>query len=161
MRFLILAVGLAFASTAAAQSPAPLQTPFASNGTVAQVAGGGGCGGCAPTVVNGSGGCAAHQVREGHKCQLFRFGGGTVNPVGCGCCASEKTFFWGGCKQFFNPQQTCGNGNGCGCGGGKGCGRGFGGGIGGCFGERCELTKYGPGIPAGGTCNGPFSYTMR
>jgi hypothetical protein len=38
-------------------------------------------------------------------------GRGTANPIGCGCFASEKTFLWGGCRQFFTPGRTC-------CGGG-------------------------------------------
>jgi len=50
----------------------------------------------------------------------FGIGVGTANPVSCGCLASERTFLFGGCKQFFTPGRTC-NGSaldyGAGCGG--------------------------------------------
>ena len=36
-------------------------------------------------------------------------GGGTANPVTCGCTASEKTFLFGSCRQFYNPTDTCGS----------------------------------------------------
>ena len=35
-------------------------------------------------------------------------GEGCANPVGCGSCASEKTFLFGGCNQFFNAGNKCG-----------------------------------------------------
>lgn len=47
----------------------------------------------------------------------FFIGSGTANPVSCGCFASERTFLFGGCKQFFTPGKTCGGGTqeyGCG-----------------------------------------------
>lgn len=39
--------------------------------------------------------------------KLF-IGKGTANPVTCGCLASERTFFFGGCRQFYTPGKTCG-----------------------------------------------------
>lgn len=78
------------------------------------------CGGCDP--------CAESKGRKKHKIADCLFpkssiGEGCANPVGCGSCASEKTFVFGGCNQFFNPGNKCGHGLGGGCGGGSGgCG---------------------------------------
>jgi hypothetical protein len=148
-RMMILAAALVVAlaaSTASAQAPtefkAPLQTPAAS----APAAFASGC--SAPVVVNGCGGCACTTTHEKTKCSL-RISPGTVNPVGCSCFAAQRTFFWGGCHSFWNPQQTCGNG----CGGG-GCGN--------RFGNHCPLPEYGHGLGApANNCGGPFSYIMR
>jgi hypothetical protein len=94
-------------------------------------------------------------------------GSGTANPVGCGCLASERTFLWGGCKQFFTPGRTCDGSpmlfNRC---GGHGhCGGLLGGKLGGgLFGgrERCPPPPYAApyGVPAD-NCIGPFTYLDR
>ena len=63
--------------------------------------------------------------RESVFGKLF-IGSGTASPVACGCFAAEKTFMWGGCKQFFTPGKTCG-----------GCGLDYGpGGLGNC--DNCH-----------------------
>ncbi len=71
-----------------------------------------GCSSCGsgPVVAYGDG-CAAPgtRTRHSHASKLF-IGAGTINPVSCGCLASERTFGFGSCKQFFNPQNTCGGG---------------------------------------------------
>ena len=73
----------------------------------------GNCAGCAGPVVAYGDGCAAPTAHKAHSRKLL-IGGGTINPVSCGCLASEKTFVFGSCKQFFNPTQTCNTGcNGC------------------------------------------------
>ena len=68
---------------------------------------------CAGPVVAYGDGCAApgasHARKRSHASKLF-IGAGTINPVTCGCLASERTFAFGSCKQFFNPQDTCGAG---------------------------------------------------
>jgi hypothetical protein len=49
--------------------------------------------------------------KDGKKGSLFGklfIGKGTANPVACGCLASERTFFFGGCRQFYTPGRTCG-----------------------------------------------------
>lgn len=55
--------------------------------------------------------------KKGGLLDKFLIGSGTANPIGCGCLAAERTFLFGGCKQFFTPGKTC-------CGGGLeyGCG---------------------------------------
>jgi len=73
-----------------------------------------GCTSCAGPVVAYGEGCAApgSRTRHSHASRLF-IGAGTINPVTCGCLASERTFVFGSCKHFFNPQLECG----AGCGG--------------------------------------------
>ena len=71
--------------------------------------------GCNGPVVAYGEGCAAPSVSL-HKAHarnrssvlgnLF-IGCGTANPVGCGCLASERTFAFGSCKQFYNPGGEC------------------------------------------------------
>jgi hypothetical protein len=86
-------------------------------------------------------------------------GPGTAMPLGCSCFAADKTFLWGSCRQFFNPQRTCGGaatgyncstcGDGsCGVGGGYGIGHGFHGGAcgaGGCGTGGCGAGGCGRG----------------
>lgn len=55
---------------------------------------------------------------------------GCANPEGCGNWRSEKTFFWGGCCQFFNCGRDCGS-----CGGG--------------YWSKCPGMVYGPGLSTG------------
>ena len=73
-----------------------------------------GCATCGPVVAYGTGCSAAPAHAHSHSClsKLF-IGGGTAQPNGCGCLASERTFLYGSCRQFFNPQNSCG----AGCGG--------------------------------------------
>jgi len=143
MGFLAMAAALS-AGTVSAQAPkAALQTPAAPTAAVTPVNGG-----RAPVVVQGSGSCpTCTSAARVHNPGLFAIGTGTVNPVGCGCFESEKTFLFGGCKQFFNPQKTCG----------EGCGHGVRG-----FNDRCPTIIYGPGlgVPAN-NCAGTFSYLFR
>ena len=40
-----------------------------------------------------------------------RFRTGVAMPLRCGCWASEMTFFFGGCRSFYNPKWEC---NSCG-----------------------------------------------
>ena len=40
-----------------------------------------------------------------------RFRTGVAMPLRCGCWASELTFFFGGCRSFYNPKWEC---NSCG-----------------------------------------------
>lgn len=138
-RMMILAAFTAAAFAFSAQAGEPLQTPAVKTAAVTTVAGGL----RAPTVVNGCGSCAANNSAFTVHNRHLGIGGGTVNPVGCGCWASEKTFLWGGCRQFFNPQHSCGRG---------------------CGGERnpCALPTYGPGYGApANSCAGPFTYMNR
>ena len=46
--------------------------------------------------------------KRGGLLDKFLIGSGTANPINCGCLAAERTFFFGGCKQFFTPGRTCG-----------------------------------------------------
>lgn len=128
------------AGAAFAQAPQPMPaTPGAAPAVVipaqpapapAPVAGGC-CGSVAPTS-DGCGacdtGCDSAKGRKHHRNGggLFHratIGEGCANPIGCGSCASEKTFLFGGCNQFFSPGNKCGGGLGGGCGGnGRGCG---------------------------------------
>ena len=76
---------------------------------------------CGPVVAYGDG-CAApsgHKAHDRKHAGIFGkmlIGPDTINPVSCGCPASERTFAFGSCKQFFNPQLECNGGRG-GCGG--------------------------------------------
>lgn len=144
-RMMIIAAGLVAAFAASAPAQSPLQGPVAPRGPVALMAGGKVVGTSA-----GCNGCSGQHLNDTSKCNVFRLNGGTVNPVGCGCWESEKTFFWGSCRNFFSPKQTCGNG----CGNGGGClDR---------FRNNCPLPIYGTGVnPTPHNCAGPFSYTFR
>ncbi|CAN5379897.1 hypothetical protein BH11PLA2_BH11PLA2_44940 [soil metagenome] len=150
---LLVAALVGFAASASAQAPlqAPLQKPAVNTAPIQQVRGSGTP--TVPVVVNGCGSCATGDVAASKH--HLRIGAGTINPVSCGCLASEKTFMFGSCKQFFNPQNVCGGG--CTAGG---CGNGCKGGLGNR--NPCALPTYGPGIgqPAN-NCVGPFTYMNR
>jgi len=71
----------------------------------------------APVVVQAPAGCATPAPAAASDCGpkvrsnlLSRklIGCGTANPVGCGTLATERTFLFGGCNQFFTPCRTCG-----------------------------------------------------
>ena len=75
---------------------------------------------CAGPVVAYGDGCAApsshHKAHDRNRSSVFGkllIGAGTINPVSCGCLASERTFIFGSCKQFYNPTQECHGGGGC------------------------------------------------
>ena len=55
---------------------------------------------------------AVTQTRGGFLSRAT-IGEGCANPITCGNWASERTFLFGSCKQFFNPGNKCGGG-GCG-----------------------------------------------
>ena len=111
--FLALLGVAATVATAAAQSPwspAPLgppafprQTvsPASMNVPVAEV--GGGCSSCGGGSVGS--GLAARVVNS-----PLTIGRGCANNPGCGSFASERTFLFGGCNQFFNAGNKCGGG---------------------------------------------------
>jgi hypothetical protein len=122
---------------------APIQAP-------APIAGGC-CGSAAPTIASDScGGCESSKGSKSRRGGLFHrasIGEGCANPIGCGSCASEKTFLFGGCNQFFNPGNKCSSvlGGGCGGGGLFGlCGRG-----------DCAISPVG----TGGLNSPPCTYT--
>lgn len=141
-RMMILAAGLVVALASSAMAQAPLQTPVTKTGPVAFAAGR-----TAPVVVNGSGGCAGSNAGYTSR-HCVGIGGGTASPVGCSCFAAEKTFLWGSCRQFFNPQHVCGNG-GCGCGLDR-------------FRNHCPRPTYGTGFGApAANCQGTFTYLNR
>ena len=121
---LAAAFGL-FGGSAFAQSPAPVpvvaapilqaqpapipmasaqMAPAMAAPMAAPVYGGvGGCSSeCAPT--------AASKRIAGRVLSPFLIGEGCANPVSCGSFASERTFLFGSCKQFFNPGNKCGLG---------------------------------------------------
>jgi hypothetical protein len=76
------------------------------------------CGGCDSDCTSSKG--RKHHRNGGGLFHKAAIGEGCANPIGCGSCASEKTFLFGGCDQFFNPGDKCGHGMGGGCNGG-GC----------------------------------------
>ena len=142
MRHYFAAVAGLFAAVgfASAQAPAaPKFTPagnFASPADAAMI-----------QQVSGlaSNNCASCSATPKHK---YAIGGGTVMPIGCSCLAAERTFFFGSCSQFFNPQNYCAGAN-----YGGGCG--FGGaGIGGC-------NSCGGGGREKHPCQGVTSYLNR
>ena len=76
---------------------------------------------CAGPVVAYGDGCAApsHKAHDRNRGGIFRkilIGPGPINPVSCGCLASERTFVFGSCRQFYNPKLECSGGcHGGGC----------------------------------------------
>ena len=124
--------------TAAPAEPAPLATPI----TPAS------CGACAASAAGAArtgtdAGCKTHRTKFLHsvKARLFSTDYGYANPVTCGTCKSEKTFFFGSCCQFFTPGRECGSCN-------NGCGLGYG------YWSRCAPIVYGPGTgPAMNPCH--------
>lgn len=117
---------------AAPAAPAPAAAPAAAPAV-------------SPIIVHGASGCStcapacdpcgkSRSLFGGGVFSSLKIGSGCANPVGCGNFASERTFLFGGCKQFYNPGNDCGkHGGDCGKGGHKG---------GGC--KNC-LTPDGPG----------------
>ena len=39
----------------------------------------------------------------------YAIGEGCKGEAGCSSYAAERTFFWGGCSQYFNPGYKCGS----------------------------------------------------
>ena len=73
-----------------------------------------GCSTCSPTAtltetphysVKNSLGHGGHGLLAGRG-----IGEGCKSEAGCSSYAAERTFFWGGCSQFFNPGNNCGGG---------------------------------------------------
>lgn len=151
-------VGLAAAGTAAAQQPMPGNLPVVLAPAAPQSAAPAAqaqpktmppaAGYAAPVAVPVQPGCGAVAAPCGGGCDSckggkwtglharvaanpFTIGAGCANTVGCSNLASERTFLFGSCRQFYNP--------------GNKCGFGFGG---------CASSPIGTGI---GSC-GPCSY---
>jgi hypothetical protein len=111
-----VAVGLwALAGMGSAGDPLPDVLPEAqpTAGGVVLVSGLAG-GGCA------NGGCAAASAGPKTALHGLAIGAGCANPIGCGSPASEKTFVFGSCRQFYNPGNDCRGFFSC---GGKHCGQ--------------------------------------
>jgi hypothetical protein len=76
---------------------APRSVPNLAGPPAGAVAGGvalaGGCSTCGP---------------KGHGLGGLAIGAGCENPVTCGNCATEKTFLFGSCRQFYSPGRDCG-----------------------------------------------------
>lgn len=135
--------------TATQAAPAPMAAPAAAPATAAQpvspiiIHGQGGCTNCGTPATSSYASCdpcstGKRSLLGGGLLSSLKIGSGCANPVDCGSCASEKTFVFGSCRQFYNPGNDCwkhGFGGGCGAGG---CGHG-----GGC--KKCGLIPPGPG----------------
>ena len=137
MRHLLLALfgvaaSLGTASAQGSWSPTPLAppalprqqsaSPAALSDGVAQA----GCSTCAPAAVT-SGGLHARLAAS-----PLTIGAGCANSPYCGTLASERTFLFGSCRQFFNAGNKCGGG---------GCGSAYGpGGFG--DGSPCKYGSY-------------------
>ena len=118
MRSLFLAVCgvVASASLVSAQgtwSPAPLGPPAFPRQTVSPAsmtvaAAPGGCSSCGAATVAPAGPLAGLHSR--FAASPLTIGRGCANTPGCGSFASERTFLFGGCNQFFNAGNKCGGG---------------------------------------------------
>lgn len=136
--FLALLGVAATVATAAAQSPwspVPLGPPAFPRQTVSTVSmnvpvadAGGGCASCGSGAAS-AGPLSGLATRIGNS--PLTIGRGCANNPGCGSFASERTFLFGGCNQFFSPGNKCGGG---------GCGNGSAGG----FGDTtpCKYSSY-------------------
>ena len=92
----------------------------------------GGCSSCGAAAAAPTAGCSScgstagpglfASVHSRIAGSPLTIGRGCANTPGCGSFASERTFLFGGCNQFFNAGNKCGGG---GCGGAYGPG-GFG-----------------------------------
>ena len=125
--FLALLGVAATVATSAAQSPwspvllGPPAFPRQTVSTVSMnvpVAEAGGCSSCSSGAV-AAGPLSGLATRVGNS--PLAIGRGCANTPGCGSFASERTFLFGGCNQFFNAGNKCGGG---------GCGNGSAGGFG-------------------------------
>jgi len=122
--FLALLGVAATVGTVSAQapwSPSPLAPPAFPRHTVSpasmnEVVPAGGCSTCAPSA-------AVAGLYSRVVASPLTIGQGCANNPGCGSFASERTFLFGGCNQFFNAGNKCGRG---GCGTGNGSAGGFG-----------------------------------
>ena len=74
---------------------------MAAAGVAGGIAQAGGCSTCGPK---------GHGLHGG-----LAIGAGCQNPVTCGNCATEKTFLFGSCRQFYSPGSDCGGAGGFGC----------------------------------------------
>ncbi len=153
-RLLLAAGGLVLSlGTAAAQNPfhaPPLGPPaFPKAKADAEVTPAGGCSNCAPAGMVAAPGVPAtspayapaqasdlsyHGPRTS-RLAAHPLGVGEGCPTGptCSSYASERTFLWGGCSQFYNPGNKCGT-----------CGP-LGQGLGGRLGNKHDIAPFGPG----------------
>ena len=109
---LALSIGAVISATAAAQTPAPAAPATAAAPVV--VVSTTGCNGCGKPA-SSCDSCGKGSGKHNHG--LFRIGDGCASTAGCSSCKAERTFFFGGCHQFFNAGNDCGHG--FGHGGGK------------------------------------------
>jgi hypothetical protein len=80
---------------------------------------------CAPAPAASSS-CATTSSKGSSLLGRLFIGSGTANPVSCGCFASERSFVFGSCRQFYTPGRACdGSAREYGCGSGE-CGGGIG-----------------------------------
>ena len=120
--FLALLGVAATVGTAAAQapwSPTPLAPAAFPRQTVSpvsmnEVIPAGGCSSCGAATAASVGPLAGLHSR--FAASPLTIGRGCANSPNCGTFASERTFLFGGCNQFFNAGNKCGGG---GCGGGN------------------------------------------
>jgi len=125
----------AVASTQAPWSPSPLAPPAIQRETISPVALAGGsaaagCAGCGVSTAASPGPLAGLHARVASS--PLTIGQGCANSPNCGSFASERTFLFGSCRQFFNAGNKCGGG----CGGGNGSIGGFG------DGSPCKYGSY-------------------
>lgn len=90
----------ALADEAAAPSVLPEAVP--TQGGIIPISGirSSGCSSCAPGHAGGA-------VAGTNSTSPWLIGEGCRNPIGCGNFASERTFLFGSCRQFFNPGFDC------------------------------------------------------
>lgn len=60
-----------------------------------------------PAPAGGCAGCAAPAAGRGGVLSGLTIGEGCRSEPGCGTFASERTFLFGGCNQFFNAGYKC------------------------------------------------------
>lgn len=109
MRVLLLsAVGsVVIGGSAAAQAPAPASMFVQAQQPATFVqAGCNSCGGATDTLA-GKHQVGGHLLNRAYHNSPLTIGPGCPNPIGCGSWASERTFLFGSCKQFFNPGGKC------------------------------------------------------
>ncbi len=107
-----------FAGLLASVSLASAQGSWSTN-PLAPAAIGSGCSGCAATAAPSHAAASewCGDKSAGPRLHLaskifspFTIGQGCASPVGCSTLASERTFLFGSCNQFFNAGNKCGHG---------------------------------------------------
>ena len=109
------------AAPAAQAQPKPLPPAASAPAIPVVVQGQPGCGPvaapCASQCATGCDSCKGHKWAGVHArvaANPCTIGAGCANTVGCSSPASERTFLFGSCHQFFNPGNKCGGGHGFG-----------------------------------------------